>query len=86
MNKIKYEIHKKIRFQFKIEIVVKILTLCLLKFAMGMYSGQKPRLGIWALAQARTESTRIIFPNMSDDDLPRTPIETRTFIYIKQER
>lgn len=58
----------------------------MLKFGMGMYSGQKPRLGIWALAQARTESARIIFPNMSDDDLPRTSIEAPTFIYIKQER
>lgn len=51
-----------------------------------MYSGQKPRLGIWALAQARAESARIILPNMSDDDLPRTPIVASTFIYIKQER
>lgn len=66
--------------------IIKSLTFCKLKFAMGMYSGQKPRFGIWALAQARTESTRIIFPNMSDDDLPRTPIEASTFIYIKQER
>lgn len=49
---------------------------------MGMYSGQKPRLGIWALAQARTENVRMIFPNMSDDDLPRIPVGLSTFIYI----
>lgn len=46
-------------------------TFLMSKFAMGTYSGQKPRLGIWALAQAKAESARTIFPNMSDDDLPR---------------
>jgi len=66
--------------------IIKLLTFCKLKFAMGIYSGQKPRLGIWALVQARTESTRMIFPNMSDDDLPLRPVEAPIFIYIKQER
>lgn len=47
-----------------------------------MYSGQKPRLGIWALAQARTENVRMILPNMSDDDLPRVSVGIPTFIYI----
>lgn len=47
-----------------------------------MYSGQKPRLGIWALAQARIERVRMIFPNMSDDDLPRVSVGSPTFIYI----
>lgn len=65
---------------------INLLTLCMLKLAMGTYSGQKPRLGIWALAQARPESTRMIFPNMSDDDLPRTSDDAPTFIYNKQER
>lgn len=62
---------------------MKLLTLCISKFAMGMYSGQKPRLGIWALAHARTENVRMIFPNMSDDDLPRVPVGFSTFIYIR---
>lgn len=66
--------------------IVESLTFSILKFAMGMYSGQNPKLGIWALAQAKAESARMIFVNMSDDDLPRVSAETATFIYIKQER
>lgn len=65
--------------------VTQLLTLSISKFAMGMYSGQNPRLGIWAVANARTESVKMLFPNMFDDDLPQVYAATPTFIYIKQE-
>lgn len=58
------------------------------KFAMGTYSGHQPRLGIWALTNARPESAKTIFPNMSDDDddLPWVSAVAPTFIYIYIER